>query len=337
MKNHARLTRSNYSSYLRPERRADASLRRTLFGKKLAEINAQDELAKSPDYDDDIESYIYGDNGKDLPSLAVSKEPVVRTSLFRKTIVAPYHHKHKEVRYQPKTVEEKAHALINKRRKLQKKASRRTRLRLASAFTVLMLVAIGGNLVGNFRSNDAPLARLFDDTMTVSGPPIDVSSTPEVLGVQTQAKDPSRVPASVNIPSLNLNAQVEPVGIHTNGTVALTQDHRKVGWYKSSAPSGANSTVLLVGYRFGETPIFSSIDQLHTGDVVELRNVGGESFWYQISSIDFYAAKDVPLAKLVTIDQGESLVLAGNSGDWDETKKEFSERIIVVAKPVKRN
>jgi hypothetical protein len=41
-----------------------------------------------------------------------------------------------------------------------------------------------------------------------------------------------------------------------------------------------------------------------------------------------------PFYRLVTENQGESLVIASNNGVWDDYKNQFSERIIIVSKPV---
>lgn len=335
MKNHARALRSNYQTFTRRSHRLNPQLRRTLFGRKLSELKSEENAKLSSDYEQDIDRFIDLVSELAPKTINITKNVAPRRSLFKRTIASPYHHKNREIRYQPKTVDQKAESLIKRRKSSQRKLNyRHTRLKLSAAFAVLLIVATSGYFFNAKHSNRSLLSRLYPTLSSVNGPPIDISATPAVLGANIEPKNPGRVPSTLNIPALGMSAAIEPVGAHENGTVGQTQDRRKVGWYMGSAPTNANSTVLLVGYRFGDTPIFSKIDQLKTGDVIEVRNHGGDSKWYKIQTIDFYAAKDSPLYRLVTENQGESLVIASNNGVWDDYKNQFSERIIIVSKPV---
>lgn len=341
MKNHAHTprvrTRTAYKNYLRPRRLIHAAFispqyteaeRRKISRRASAKIIHI--TTQAPASHINVEDYLLEENRlkTDHSSLKVNRK---RRSLFKKTVSEPYH---------SKSTAEKAYKYAAKKPK-QAKASIvspvmvKANYKLVFAITTLVVVGLGFNfyITPALQSSNTVAAstRLYDEDMTVSGLPLDISAESQVLGAQSEANNPSKVPASIYIPGLNIASDLAAVGLHPNGTVALPKNKKEIGWYKASSPPATNSTVLLTGFREVGLP-FSSLTAIKNGDLIELSDKSGDSFWYHVATMEFYAAGQVPMSELITINKGDQLVIIVNNGVWLPEEKQYSERIVVVAK-----
>ncbi len=279
----------------------------------------------------EIEDYLLTNNRvvDDHDSLKHNRR---RSSLFRKTVSTPYRsRKTTEKLYRPETA--KLQAKVQKKLIAKHKRRKKVNYKLVASLAVLLVLGVGTQLISSrvTKSSKTRSVRLFDDTMTVSGAPIDISKEPQVLSAQVTPNNPNKMPKKILIPSLGLNSEIEPVGLHNSGKLAQPNNAKAIGWYRFSAPPGENSTVLLSGYRFKESAPLSQAEQLRTGDVVELINQAGSSFWYNVKTIDFYAAGKVPMNSLMTTDEGDRVVIVINNGTILADSGEYSERVVIVA------
>ncbi len=228
---------------------------------------------------------------------------------------------------------------MTKKIKAKKNVNRRLNAyKLAAALLVLMITSGLSSIIvlpSANKNNSQSYSMVYDEDMTVVGAPIDISLTPQVLSAQTTAKQPEKIPYKIVIPALNVNSDILPTGLHANGKLAIPENKKAVGWYKASAAPDSNSSVLLTAHKDSSSPL-NSLITIKNGDVIEILNSEGRSYWYLVTSLEFYATGEVPMQQIVTANKGEKLVIVIPNGSWIEETADFSERFVVIAEPSKK-
>lgn len=334
--------RNDYTNYLRPRRLIKDALyssSRTEADRRKSARRASAHILKiykhkPPSPIIDVEDFILIESKIDSRHETLRKNSR-RNSLFRKTISTPYHSKKgTQALYQPKET-----IALSKKIKAKKNVNKRLNAyKLAAALLVLIITSgLSSILVlpSAIKDNSQSYSMVYDEDMTVVGAPIDISMSSQVLSDQTTAKQPEKIPSKIIIPALNVNGDIVPTGLHANGKLGMPVSKKVVGWYKASAAPDFNSSVLLTAHKDSSSP-FNNLINIKNGDLIEILNNEGRSFWYLVTSLEFYAAGEAPMQQIVTANKGEKLVIVVPNGHWTEETMDFSERFVVIAEPSKK-
>lgn len=172
------------------------------------------------------------------------------------------------------------------------------------------------------RSAFAPLGTLdFSETVTTSP-----SSAPVPL-----------VPAILYIPTLNVEAKVEAVGVKSDGkTMAAPKDFADVGWYKAGVEPGAPGNAVFAGHLNSpillRSGVFEHLADIKLGDRVIVENARGEELTFAVSEIDEYTTELAPVEDIFRISGPSQIVLVTCEGEWDPIRRTFNKRLVVVAR-----
>lgn len=175
-------------------------------------------------------------------------------------------------------------------------------------------------------------------------PLTDGSAAAESADAGTQsppvARDAPQTPPTVSdsglalrIPALGVNARIVTLGVTTAGHLDVPHDGASVGWYDISARPGHPGSALL-GAHFdwdGALAVFGGLSQLSAGDLVFVADGSGGEVTYEVTlatSVDWQHS----VAGLLASDGSvSSLTLFTCGGDFDATRGEYDERVIVQA------
>jgi len=160
----------------------------------------------------------------------------------------------------------------------------------------------------------------------------DVSKTADEKDIST-----SKNPISLVIPSLDIDAKIQKVGISKKGNMATPNNFTDVGWYKYGAAPGEPGNAVMAGHvdnglRF--PGVFKHLEDLKKGDEVYVKMEDGQSLHYVVSgsmTYDYdakvpaiFSEKGTPHLKLITC-----------TGNWMPTKRTHDKRLVVTADLVK--
>lgn len=151
----------------------------------------------------------------------------------------------------------------------------------------------------------------------------------QVLAAETQDKNEG-FPMHLEIPSINVNAAVEYVGVTPKGAMEVPINTVDVGLFKFGAYPGENGTAVIAGHYDGETGepgVFANLNELEKGDKVYINYANGISLVYIVRGTHLYDpgfAKDV-----FNGSNGDHLNLITCDGIWDADKKSYSKRLVV--------
>jgi len=140
------------------------------------------------------------------------------------------------------------------------------------------------------------------------------------------------LPIFLKIPKLNINAEIESVGITSDGRVDVPKSPTGVAWFNlGPRPGEVGSSVIdgHSGYKNNIPAVFDNLYKLNKGDKVYVENDKGVINTFVVRKIESYD-KDENVPNVFTESDGLShLNLITCSGDWNEKEKSHSKRLVV--------
>jgi LPXTG-site transpeptidase (sortase) family protein len=153
--------------------------------------------------------------------------------------------------------------------------------------------------------------------------------------VMTPTPIPSVKGVRLVIPSIKVNAPIEPVGIASNGTLAVPvmQPWTDTGWYKYGPYPGLPGSSVIDGHlnRPGGCcipAVFWNLKLMHVGDSVMVTSPGGKVLHFRVTAIKTLK-NDAPTADIFNRVGGTYLNLITCAGDWIVSQHQTTLRLVV--------
>lgn len=146
----------------------------------------------------------------------------------------------------------------------------------------------------------------------------------------TSAAPQTEPPTRLRLPTIDVDAPIDPVKTQSDGSQGVPDDPKRVGWWSPGARPGEDGSVALVGHtKSTGGGVFDQLDDLDPGDVVEV--VSAARTWrYRVTEVqavpvdqfdkfaaDIYRTSGTPALTLMTC------------GDFDGNA--FTSTVIVTA------
>ncbi len=173
------------------------------------------------------------------------------------------------------------------------------------------------------------LLLLFNPTQGVYDKSIFQSLVPQI---QIVSKASSGSPVRLKIPSINVDAAIEYVGLTSKRAMEVPINSVDVGWYKLGPRPGEKGSAVIDGHfdgENGEASVFTNLYKLKQGDKLYIEDNKGITFTFVVQesrtydsgySSDVFSRSDGTHLNLITCD-----------GVWDGIKKSYSKRLVVFA------
>ena len=194
------------------------------------------------------------------------------------------------------------------------------------------------------------LATIFnpEDTGVVEYVPIEplVASASVVISSSSMPKATTTVFVSKNdtnpdrliIPSLNIDAHVQYVGVNSKGNIGTPSNFKDVAWYSAGVVPGEVGSAIIDGHLdngLGMSGIFIYLSDIKIGDIVTVVAKNGARVDFVVASIQVYDYLNVSQQVLFGTDLAtSSLKLITCGGAWVSGNKMYDKRLIVTANRV---
>ena len=145
---------------------------------------------------------------------------------------------------------------------------------------------------------------------------------------------PKGQPTSLSIPALNITADVESVGMDSEGRMDVPKDDFNVAWYNLGFKPGAIGSSVIAGHfdaRSGGPAIFYKLSTLKSGDEITVSYGNGEKFTFTVTESELYDVDDFPLQRVFNTTDKPRLNLITCDGVFDKQSRNYSERLVVYA------
>ncbi len=141
-------------------------------------------------------------------------------------------------------------------------------------------------------------------------------------------------PQRLIIPSQNIDAYIEQVGITNEEKMATPHDSANVGWYKYGSAPGEPGNAVIDGHldtNFGAPAVFYHINRLHAGDMIYVADEQGRQLRFVVTYVKLYDHDTSSTDTIFSTSGKPRLVLITCGGSWIHTARTYSERFVVFA------
>jgi sortase (surface protein transpeptidase) len=161
-------------------------------------------------------------------------------------------------------------------------------------------------------------------TTTVAPTTTSVTSTPV----------PSNYPSRLLIPSLNIDANVQKVGINVKGAMGTPNNFTDVAWYKYGVIPGNIGSAVIDGHvdnGLALAGVFKHLVDIKPGDDIYVVTEAGDKVHFTVTTVDTYNYKFVPVEDIFNNQNGSHLRLITCGGTWVPSGRTYDERLVVTA------
>lgn len=144
------------------------------------------------------------------------------------------------------------------------------------------------------------------------------------------------IPATIEIPAINVKAQIEQVGTLKDGRMDVPKDPDNVGWYEPGTLPGAPGNAVLAGHVDDLTSpaVFYDLHKLKNGDKIFVTDTEGQTLTFEVYDQKTFPRLDAPIEEIFGFSFASTLNLITCSGDYDPKTTERAERTVIYTKLV---
>jgi sortase (surface protein transpeptidase) len=185
--------------------------------------------------------------------------------------------------------------------------------------------------------DSAPEAIAQDTARTDPSDEVPVADVPPFTTTAPRgAIDRSLWPTRLAIPSQDVNAPVEPVGVGTGGELIIPHSPMDVGWYQGGSVPGEPGVALLTSHIDTRTEgrgVLSGLVRLSEGDEIRVTAADGTVQRWSVIARTQHRKDDLP-QELFSRAGEPVLALVTCGGPFDATVRSYRDNVIVWAEPV---
>jgi sortase A len=136
----------------------------------------------------------------------------------------------------------------------------------------------------------------------------------------------------VRIPSINVNAAVEQVGIDAEGNMDTPKDPWNTAWYAPGVRPGQAGNAAIAGHvdyaGLGQV-VFWDLNLLVAGDEVFVDTADGKTLRFVVSDSTYYRPANAPLERIFGGANTSNLNLITCGGAFDPATRQYDQRLVV--------
>ncbi len=167
--------------------------------------------------------------------------------------------------------------------------------------------------------------------------PTNTSGQAIVQQITPTPKEEYSQPKIISIPKLNIDAEIEAVGVDEKGNMAVPKDFHNVSWYSPGAKPGELGNAVFAGHLdtvTGAPAIFYEIGSLNIGDEVVIADDNGKEQIFQVVESKLWEYDKLPLNQIFFGKDRRQIVLITCAGTFDKSTKNYSHRRVVFAEKI---
>jgi sortase A len=139
-------------------------------------------------------------------------------------------------------------------------------------------------------------------------------------------------PQRLVIGSLDVDAQIETVGLAPDGRMDVPKADANVAWYKLGAKPGEIGSAVVAGHfdsKTGGPAVFYDLEKLEVGDEISVVGKTGQQLVFVVTEVAKYKDADFPIDKVFTQTDTRRLNLITCAGTFNTQEKNYSDRLVV--------
>lgn len=139
-------------------------------------------------------------------------------------------------------------------------------------------------------------------------------------------------PMHLRIPEINVDADIEYVGLTSGGAMGVPKNQDNVAWFKLGQRPGEDGSAVIAGHyglKNGKGSVFDSLHKLIKGDKLYIEDDKGKIITFVVREIKSYNPQADATEVFNSSDGKSHLNLITCEGTWDKISKSYSQRLVV--------
>ena len=157
------------------------------------------------------------------------------------------------------------------------------------------------------------------------------------LESRAQTIPPEEQPQRLEIPKLEIDTDIQYVGVNAKGNMGVPSNYSDVAWYKYGTAPGQIGSAVIDGHvdnGLGLAGVFKRLVEMKRGDDVYVVTKEGRRLHFVVTKTATYDYKDVPTEDLFNKNDAAYLNLITCEGSWIKTEKTYDKRLVVYTRLV---
>jgi len=162
--------------------------------------------------------------------------------------------------------------------------------------------------------------------------PVSSPVVPLPMTSATPSRSTAGMPVRLHIPSINVDAPVESLGLTTDGAMDAPKGPAEVAWYKLGPRPGEKGSAVIAGHskwNKGASAVFDKIYKLRQGDKLDVVDADGITHVFVVRELRDYDQNANAATVFGSSDGKAHLNLITCEGVWNKTSKTYSKRLVV--------
>lgn len=142
------------------------------------------------------------------------------------------------------------------------------------------------------------------------------------------------MPVRLKIPSINVDATVEYVGLTSSGAIDVPKNSTDVAWFNLGPRPGENGSAVITGHygwKRENKSAFDNLFKVHKGDKLYVEDGKGKIISFVVRESRRYDPNANASDVFESSDGKAHLNLITCEGDWDKDSKSYSKRLVIFA------
>jgi len=142
------------------------------------------------------------------------------------------------------------------------------------------------------------------------------------------------LPVRLKIPEINVDANIEHVGLKTNGEMDVAKDPAAVAWLQIGNRPGEIGSAVIAGHygilKNGEGSVFDNLKKLNKGDQLYVEDDQGATVTFVVRENRSYDA-NADASSVFTSSDGKSHLNLVTCQGWDKVSESYTKRLVTFA------
>jgi len=156
--------------------------------------------------------------------------------------------------------------------------------------------------------------------------------TANTTTLHEQEKANFGLPMRLKIPSINVDAAIEYVGLTPDGTMDVPKNPDNVAWFEFGPRPGENGSAVIAGHygwKNKKASVFDNLYKLRKGDKLYIEDDKGMIISFVVRESRKYDQKADASDIFSSNDEKPHLNLITCEGVWDKVSKSYSQRLVI--------
>ncbi len=148
---------------------------------------------------------------------------------------------------------------------------------------------------------------------------------------------PAGLPERLIIPSLGLEAKIQPVGLTAAGEMSAPNNPEEAAWFKLGTRPGQIGSAVIAGHldsAKGEEAVFWNLRKLRKESEVYIIDDKNNRVRFKVTGSELYDAENVSLESIFGRSDKARLNLITCGGVWNKEKNNYSKRLVVFTEAI---